>query len=310
MTGGSLMMQSMEQRVFLSGAPLTQPAPLMAAEQAPAAQYALASSRPAEASSRTYNLMDLFALYKRGSTSTYRASGTVSAGGIRKSATVTGKVSIDKQPVKVNGHDASVARVTGPRIDQKYLWYSDRTGIYCAMVENNTQQGKIRMNLRDACIAPRSLAIGQSYSDQGTFDCTVTVLVDGEKVTGTATGSVASTCRLTGTEKTKVGTTQLSAVKGEYEVKTSGNVRFRYHGHSYTAHMDFTIAETFWAVPGIGRVRSVMKVPMKISVEDQSVSIGVTMNMEMTGSSLVKSTAKAARSQAIFADRPISDLTA
>jgi|GEM_PF-6646491 len=306
MTAEFSMVQALEQRMLLSGAHPVDAAALAAPREA---AVHVPTARPKEAAS-SYNLMNLFAYDKLGAQWTYRTRYTARSSEGSDSGSGTQSVNVGRQTVRIDGHNCDVVTIDTPETSQKYAWYSDSSGTYCTLIATDLGMGKLELKLHDTRVAPRSLSVGRTYSDKGTFDGTFTISGYGQSIVGKVGGSVAATSRLAGTETVKVAAGRFSAVKGQYELTMSGKMTIRYQGRNYTANFSATASETFWAVPGTGMVKSQDQMSVYVSMSGESERVTVTSNTELTGSSLVKTAARAPKAAAVFADRPIIGLLA
>jgi len=272
------MIESLEDRTFLSAGPLAEAPGVLAAPLA--AQFAPAKPLAAAAS---YNLMDLNGFNRRGALWTYNATyKTVGSDG-KHSGSGSGVTSVSKKTARYDNRLCNVVNATAGENKATIAWYSDRTGTSIMAVAMKAGLGTITLRLHDTRVAPSVMTIGKTYSDTGSFDGTFSVSDGGITATGTINGSAQASSTLVGTQQIRVPAGRFSAVKGTYTVQMSGRMTLRYEGKTYNAQFSATVGQAFWAVPGTGVVKGISTQTTKITVPNEgSETVTGTATCELT----------------------------
>ncbi|MCY2950852.1 MAG: hypothetical protein NTU53_02615 [Planctomycetota bacterium] len=253
--------ESLESRLFLSASPLTTTAPHNLAPAIHAKPLAAPKQAPA-----TINLANLLGYSRRGASWNYNTTYKLTSSEGTDSGSGTGQVSVARRTTQIDGHASNLVTVSAADTTLSTAWFSDATGTNVNAIATNTDLGKINLTLHDTRIAPKSLTIGKSYSDNGTFDGKFTVSTNGINATGTLSGNTTATTKLIGTEQITVPAGTFNAIKGTYTIKMTGTLRIRYQGKTISVKFSATVNQTFFAVQGTGIVKGTTSATIKITV--------------------------------------------
>jgi len=275
--------ESLESRLFLSASPLTTAAPHNLAP----AIHAKPLAAPKQAAA-TINLADLLGYSRRGGSWNYNATYKLTSSEGTDSLSGAYQVSVARKTTKIDGHASNLVTIStaaAADITLTTAWYSDATGtnVNAVAINSMTNLGKINLTLHDTRIAPKSLTVGKSYSDIGTFDGKLTVSNNGINATGTISGNTTATTKLIGTEQVTVPAGTFNAIKGTYTIQMTGTLRVRYQGKTASAKFSATVNQTFFAVQGTGIVKGTTSASIKITAPGHSSeTASVTASTDLT----------------------------
>jgi hypothetical protein len=177
----------------------------------------------------------------------------------------------------------------------------DRLGTNIIAVDSSTGLGKVKLTLTGTRLAPPSLAMNTVYSDTGTFTGSFTGNAQGIAAVGTITGNTSTKCELLHTQTVTVPDGTFNTVEGTDTLVMTGTLKIKAQGQSVSASYSATYTETFWAVQGVGIVRSLDTVKIGLSVKHQGASIVIHDTSLLTG----RSQSPGARLVGLFSRRPI-----
>lgn len=150
---------------------------------------------------------------------------------------------------------------------------NDSKGLSLLEVNNGFGEGSIKLKLGKTRLAPKTLTIGQKYTDTGTFSGTFSGEIDDTTISGKVTGKTSITTKLTGAANVSTPAGDFSAIKGNFTVKLTGTLKVKIHGISVEVDFSENLPETFWAVDGVGIVKSQSTLSTSLSFLGQKASL-------------------------------------
>jgi len=218
----------------------------------------------------SYNLMSLLGYDRRGASWKYNTVATyVDLDDQTTTRSQSTKVNIATAQAKFDGQLSNVVKFYGPDVTLTSAWYSNSKGTFQSLSFTSGAIGELNITLHDTKIAPKSMVVGQTYHDTGTFDGRINDDVLGESLTGTFSGNDTVTSGLSRhqTIRTKAGS--YDAIKGSYEVTVTGKLKLNIAGE--TINVDFSADQNtvFWAVPNVGVAKHITSATVTYQAPDQ-----------------------------------------
>lgn len=233
-------LEQLEPRFFLSGAP------------------------------ESYNLMNLLGYDRRGASWKYNTTASyVDLDGEIQTRSQSTKVNIATAQAKYDGQLSNVVKFYGPDVTLASAWYSNSKGTFQSLSFTSGAIGELNINLHDTKIAPKSMVVGQTYHDTGTFDGSFSGDVFGELLTGTFSGNDNVTSGLSRhqTIRTKAGS--YDAIKGSYDITVTGKLKLSIAGKAFNIDFSADQSTVFWAVPNVGVAKHIASATITYKAPDQ-----------------------------------------
>ena len=172
-----------------------------------------------------------------------------------RSGSTMGTVSVAQQG---SGSGAIFKVTTGGGSGQNTTMFfqKDGNGTNVVEIDGNFGTGKLVFHLSNTRMAPRSLSLGGSYADTGTFTGTFSGSFSGTRVVGNISGATSASLRLLKQETVTVPAGAFKAVKGAYTVSLNGTLSIRVSGQTYIMDITASFPMTFWGMQDLGMVKS------------------------------------------------------
>jgi hypothetical protein len=156
------------------------------------------------------------------------------------------------------------------------FFQKDGNGTNIVEIEGSFGLGNLTFHLANTRLAPRSLGLGGSYADTGTFTGQFSGSSGSTKVSGTISGSTSASIKLSNQETVTVPAGTFKAVKGAYNISLNGTLKMRLDGQTYNVGISASYPMTFWAVQDLGMVKSQGKFSTALVVEGERASVSLT----------------------------------
>jgi len=216
----------------------------------------------------------------------YQGYYTIKGLGLNESGSGTSTTSVSNSTISVNGHECTVVNVSSGGFSMSQYWYTDANGTHQVGWGNMGDLGSFEITMDSLTVAPTVLRIGQQHTDSGPFEGTYDIdspYIDVDWFRGQA----KSTCKLVCHEQVHVPAGTFDTVKCLVKLEIIGKMYIRYD--DYVEHFEgvvnfnCVIDQTWWGSPGVGVVKGITKMPLKLSARGLgSGSIQITETDELT----------------------------
>lgn len=212
----------------------------------------------------TYNFASLVGYDRLGSSWKYSSTVTLITDGDTDTKTASAKVAVAASKVRYDGQDCSAVKFSSSDLTISTAWYSNSKGTFqtLSLYSGDT----LTLKLHDTRVAPRTMTLGQTYTDTGTIDATVRGTIDGYAVNGSFRGTDAVSTTLWKNQRVRTRAGSFDTVKGSYDVSVSGKLTLRVAGRNVTANVNVTDSSVFWAAPSVGIIKQIESAKVSFKV--------------------------------------------